>query len=165
MTLPASKNVTVRVGPFEAKLSSKELYKIGARLRVANQSFQILALLLERPGELVTREEIRQKLWPSDTFVEYDQGLNAAVNRLRDALGDSANKPNHIETLPRRGYRFLGEIETPRAESSQSPATSAGNPSPAVAIPAPPENGLADANSVAGTQSPGKSRALGPKAP
>jgi Tol biopolymer transport system component/DNA-binding winged helix-turn-helix (wHTH) protein len=163
MTSTRSTNGIVRFGPFEANLSTQELYKFGTRLRVPNQSFQILALLLERPGELVTREEIRQKLWPSDTFVEYDQGLNAAVNRLRDALSDSANKPSYIETLPRRGYRFLGEIDPPREESSRALATSAGILSPAVAIPAPPENGSAATISVAGRQSPGKRRILGPK--
>lgn len=104
-------NAIVRFGPFEANLSTRELQKFGTRLRLPNQSFQVLALLLERPGQLVTREEFRQKLWPSDTFVEYDQGLNAAVNRLRDALGDSAEKPRYIETLPRRGYRFVGQSE------------------------------------------------------
>ena len=88
MPSPSPRDLIVRFGPFEANLSTQELQKSGTRLRVANQSFQILALLLERPGQLVTRDELRQKLWPSDTFVEYDQGLNAAVNRLRDALGD-----------------------------------------------------------------------------
>ena len=130
MPSPSPRDLIVRFGPFEANLSTQELQKSGTRLRVANQSFQILALLLERPGQLVTRDELRQKLWPSDTFVEYDQGLNAAVNRLRDALGDSAEKPRYIETLPRRGYRFLATTEvvsedleettTPAARSSSS---------------------------------------------
>src|SRR5215470_177337 len=111
MSSAGPQNGIVRFGPFEANLSTQELQKFGTRLRVPNQSFQVLALLLERPGQLVTREEFRQKLWPSDTFVEYDQGLNAAVNRLRDALGDSAEKPRYIETLPRRGYRFVGQAE------------------------------------------------------
>src|SRR5262250_959088 len=111
MSSAGPQNGVVRFGPFEANLSTQELQKFGTRLRVPNQSFQVLALLLERPGQLVTREEFRQKLWPSDTFVEYDQGLNAAVNRLRDALGDSAEKPRYIETLPRRGYRFVGQAE------------------------------------------------------
>lgn|SRR5262249_6938624 len=106
--LPAK---TVRLGPFEADLRTQELRKEGVRLRLPNQSFLVLSLFLERPGELVTREELRQRLWPSDTYVDYDQGLNAAVNRLRDVLGDAAEKPRFIETLPKRGYRFLGTTE------------------------------------------------------
>jgi Tol biopolymer transport system component/DNA-binding winged helix-turn-helix (wHTH) protein len=132
----ASRDLIVRFGPFEANLSTQELQKFGARLRVPNQSFQVLALLVERPGQLVTRDELRQKLWRSDTFVEYDQGLNAAVNRLRDVLGDSAGRPRYIETLPRRGYRFLAKIEIVRddhdesldVDAWQSPAQSAASP-------------------------------------
>lgn len=94
-------------GPFEADLYSQELRKQGVRLRLPRQSFQILKMLLERPGELVTREELRQALWPSDTFVDFEHGLNAAINRLRETLGDDADNPRYIETLPRRGYRFI----------------------------------------------------------
>jgi TolB-like protein/DNA-binding winged helix-turn-helix (wHTH) protein len=97
-------------GPFEADLPSQELRKQGVHLRLPRQSFQILKMLLERPGDLVTREELRQELWPSDTFVDFEHGLNAAINRLRDALGDSADNPKFIETLPRRGYRFIGPV-------------------------------------------------------
>jgi DNA-binding winged helix-turn-helix (wHTH) protein len=93
-----------RFGPFEADLQTQELRKQGARLRLPGQSFQILKMLLERPGELVTREELRTTLWPSDTFVDFEHGLNAGVNRLREALGDSADSPRLVETLPRRGY-------------------------------------------------------------
>ncbi len=96
---------------FEAKLTSRELYRKGARVRLTDQSFQLLAMLLERPGELVTREEIRQRLWAADTFVDFDHGLNNAVNRVREALGDSADSPRFIETLPRRGYRFIAPVE------------------------------------------------------
>jgi len=127
MSSAGPQNAIVRFGPFEANLSTQELQKFGTRLRVPNQSFQVLALLLERPGQLVTREEFRQKLWPSDTFVEYDQGLNAAVNRLRDALGDSADKPRYIETLPRRGYRFVGQaavVSNNHEESHSVPGSS-----------------------------------------
>src|SRR5215831_3344007 len=102
---------SVRFGPYEADLVTQELRKFGTKLRVPNQSFRVLMVLLERPGQLVTREELRKRLWPSDTFVEYDQGLNAAVNRLRDALGDSSDEPRFIETLPKRGYRFIALIE------------------------------------------------------
>jgi len=97
-----------RFGVFEANLHSGELRKHGIRIRLQEQPFQILALLLERPGELVTREELRQRLWPSDTFVDFDHGLNTAVNKLREALSDSAATPRFVETLARRGYRYIG---------------------------------------------------------
>ena len=97
-------------GPFEADLSSQELRKHGVRLRLPRQSFQILKMLLERPGDLVSREELRLALWHSETFVDFEHGLNAAINRLREALGDSADEPKFIETLPRRGYRFIGPV-------------------------------------------------------
>ena len=103
----------VRFGPFEADFYTRELRKRGIRIKLQDQPFQVLAMLLERPGELVTREEIRAKLWPQDTFVDFDHGLNAAVRRLRDALNDSADTPRYIETLPRRGYRFMAAIESP----------------------------------------------------
>ena len=143
MSSPASKNAIVSFGPFEANLETQELQKFGTRLRIPNQSFQILALLVERPGELVTRDELRQKLWPSDTFVEYDQGLNAAVNRLRDVLGDSADKPRYIETLPRRGYRFLAAVEVVSKDQGQTPATGGNLNSSFVATPAAAENSAA----------------------
>lgn len=104
-------------GPFEAYLTTQELRKQGIRLRLPRQSFQILQVLLERPGKLVTRDEIRQTLWPSDTFVDFDHGVNAAINRLREALGDNADDPRYIETLPRRGYRFVGPIVLPEPPS------------------------------------------------
>src|SRR5438309_5579685 len=103
----------VRFGPFEADLRSGELRKEGVRIKLHQQPFQVLALLLEHPGEVVTREELQRRLWPSDTFVDFDVGLNSAVKKLREALHDSAEKPRYIETLPRRGYRFvapLGEL-------------------------------------------------------
>jgi TolB-like protein/DNA-binding winged helix-turn-helix (wHTH) protein/tetratricopeptide (TPR) repeat protein len=100
-----------RFGEFEANPRSRELRRDGARVRLPDQSFEVLLMLLANPGELVTREEIRKRLWSSDTFVDFDHGLNNAVKRLRDALGDSAETPRFIETLPRRGYRFIGEID------------------------------------------------------
>ena len=100
-----------RFGVFEVDLRTGELRKQGLKLRLPRQSFAVLSLLLERPGELVTREELREKLWPVDTFVDFDHGLNAAVNRLREVLGDSAEAPRFIETLPRRGYRFIAEVQ------------------------------------------------------
>lgn len=97
----------ISFGIFEVNLKTGELRKGGAKVRLQGQPFQILALLLERPGEVVTREEIRLTLWPADTFVDFEHGLNRAINKLRDALADSAENPRFIETLPRRGYRLL----------------------------------------------------------
>jgi Tol biopolymer transport system component/DNA-binding winged helix-turn-helix (wHTH) protein len=104
---------------FEADLHSQELRKHGSLLRLPGQSFQVLKMLLERRGELVAREEFRAALWPTDTFVDFDHGLHAAVSRLREVLGDSAESPHLIETLPRRGYRFIGTLEENGALGSQ----------------------------------------------
>jgi DNA-binding winged helix-turn-helix (wHTH) protein len=104
-----------RFGVFELNLHSRELRKGGNRINLPEQPLQILSSLLERPGELVTREELRQRLWRGDTFVDFEHGLNAAVKRLRDALGDSAETPRFIETVPRRGYRFIASVEDDRA--------------------------------------------------
>jgi TolB-like protein/DNA-binding winged helix-turn-helix (wHTH) protein len=119
MVPPASAE-SITFGEFEAKLDSRELRRKGARVRLPDQSFQILAMLLQRKGELVTREEIRQRLWSGDTFVDFDHGLNNAVNRLREALGDSAESPRFIETLPRRGYRFIAPAELGSAAGSSA---------------------------------------------
>ncbi len=100
----------LRFGSFEANVQAGELRKQGLKIKLQDQPFQILIMLLERPGEVVTRQEIHRKLWPADTFVDFDHGLNNAVNRLRDALGDSAEKPRFIETLPKKGYRFIGDV-------------------------------------------------------
>jgi len=100
----------LRFGPFEVDVRTGELRKHGLKIRLQEQPFEILIMLLERPGALITREEVRQKLWPADTFVDFDHGLNNAVNRLREALGDSAETPRFIETLPRKGYRFLASV-------------------------------------------------------
>ena len=108
----------VRFGVFEVDLRSAELRKQGVRIRLPGQSFQVLEALLLRPGELVTREELKQKLWPSDSFGDFEHGLNAAVNRVRDALGDSSDNPRFVETLPRRGYRFIAPVETSQRERS-----------------------------------------------
>src|ERR1700758_1293179 len=97
----------VRFGVFEADLKAGELRRSGLKVKLQEQPLQVLVVLLEHPGEVVTREELRAKLWPADTFVDFDHGLNAAVKRLRDALGDTAENPRYIETLPRRGYRFI----------------------------------------------------------
>jgi DNA-binding winged helix-turn-helix (wHTH) protein len=100
-----------RFGVFELDLAAGELRKNGAKLRVQEQPFQVLAFLLERAGNVVTREELREKLWPADTFVDFDHSLNTAVNKLREALGDSASSPRYIETLARRGYRFIAPVQ------------------------------------------------------
>lgn len=100
-----------RFGPYEVDLHTHELWKFGTRLKLVGQPFEILTMLLSQPGELVTRDEMRSRLWPSDTFVDFNHGLNAAVNKLREALSDSADSPRYIETLPRRGYRFMAQVE------------------------------------------------------
>ena len=103
----------VRFGVFELDLRSGELRKSGARLNLQQQPLQLLSVLLEQPGELVTREELHKRLWPDDTFVDFEHGLNAAVKRLRDTLGDSADSPRFVETVPRRGYRFVAPASVP----------------------------------------------------
>jgi Tol biopolymer transport system component/DNA-binding winged helix-turn-helix (wHTH) protein len=117
-------NGVTRFGIFEADFRAGELRRHGARIRLQDQPFQVLALLLAKRGELVTREELQSKLWPADTFVDFEHGLNAAVKRLRDALGDSADNPRFIETLARRGYRFIAPVNDPAVapkELAQSP--------------------------------------------
>ncbi len=109
----------VRFGPFEVDLRTGELRKGGNKVRLQQQPFQVLSMLLERPGELVNRQELRQRLWAEVTFLDFDHGLDAAIQRLREALGDTAENPSFIETLPRRGYRFIGEVQ-PRENPSQA---------------------------------------------
>ena len=111
MAVPQNKSKVARFGVFELDLSAGELRKSGVKLRLQEQPFQVLALLLERAGEVVTREELQQKLWPSDTFVDFDHSLNTAINKVREALGDSASSPRYVETLARRGYRFIGPVQ------------------------------------------------------
>lgn len=113
MAVPQSNKRIARFGVFELDLSAGELRKSGVKLRLQGQPYQVLALLLERAGEVVTREELQQKLWPSDTFVDFDHSLNTAINKVRDALGDSASSPRYVETLARRGYRFIAPVQTP----------------------------------------------------
>ena len=117
-----------RFGVFEADVATGELRKQGIRIKLNVQPFQVLVLLLARPGEVLTREEIARELWPEGTFVDYEHGLNSAVNRIRDALGDNAKNPRFLETLARRGYRFVAPVE----RIAESPG---GQPS----VPAPPE--------------------------
>jgi DNA-binding winged helix-turn-helix (wHTH) protein len=100
----------VRFGEFELDVQTAELRSNGTKAVLPGKPFQILVTLLSRPGQLIPREELKRQLWPSDTFVDFDVSLNKAVNRLREALGDSAENPRFIETLPRKGYRFIGVI-------------------------------------------------------
>ena len=121
-----------RFGVFELDLSAGELRKSGVKLRLQGQPFQVLALLLERAGEVVTREELQQRLWPSDTFVDFDHSLNTAINKVREALGDSASSPRYVETLARRGYRFIAPLQN---ELKGSPTGNAATVAVAEAAP------------------------------
>src|ERR1700683_5413364 len=128
-----------RFGVFEADLDARELTKLGKLLPLQEQPFQLLAMLLEKPGVLVTREELRARLWPQ-TVVDFDHGLNQAINKIRDALGDSAENPRFIQTVSRRGYRFLadvtkigtGQVETTLAHISSGDSGARGDPRPAM---------------------------------
>ncbi|HMG86433.1 MAG TPA: winged helix-turn-helix domain-containing protein [Terracidiphilus sp.] len=117
-----------RFGAFEADASTGELRRQGIRIKLHAQPFQVLLMLLERPGEVLSREEISRALWSDGTFVDYDHGVNSAVNRIREALGDTANSPRFVETLARRGYRFLAPVEAIAAEADRPPATVQLNP-------------------------------------
>jgi len=120
----------IRFGLFELDLSAGELRKENRKIKLQEQPSQVLALLVGRSGELVTREELQQALWPRDTFVEFDQGLNTAINKIRLALGDSADNPRFIETLPRKGYRFIAPVDRAPGEASTTqaqPSTVEGN--------------------------------------
>jgi len=136
MPVPQNNRRVARFGVFELDLSAGELRKNGAKLRLQGQPFQVLALLLERAGGVVTREELRQSLWPSDTFVDFDHSLNTAINKVREALGDSASSPRYVETLARRGYRFIGQVQNdglgvpPAAGAGPGGAAASGSPSP-----------------------------------
>jgi TolB-like protein/Tfp pilus assembly protein PilF len=118
-SVTAKERRVIRFGDFEFDTAGGELYRQGTRLRLQEQPLQVLQMLIRRAGEIVPREELRQQIWPSDTFVDFDHGINNAIKRLREALGDTADTPLYIETLPRRGYRFIGKIEkdTPKFRS------------------------------------------------
>src|SRR6185503_8567945 len=123
----------LRFGVFELDTVSGELRKNGLKIRLPEQSFQVLKLLLSRPGDVVTREELQQGLWTSDTFVDFEVGLNSAVRKLREALDESAEDPRFVETLPRRGYRFVGPVAVEPVKVDADLATSAETPG----LPAP----------------------------
>src|SRR5687768_9447119 len=120
----------LRFGSFEFDVRLRELRKGQTRIRLQDQPFEILRLMLERPGDVVTRDQLRQRLWPDGTFVDYEHSLNAAVKRLRAALGDDADNPKFVETLPRRGYRFIAPLQ--RADGAQ--ASRAGSGCPRLAV-------------------------------
>jgi DNA-binding winged helix-turn-helix (wHTH) protein len=128
MGIPAESEQTVRFGKFELDLRTRELHNNGRKLTLQEQPFQILAALLKRPGQLVTRDELTKRLWPSDTFVDFEHSLNKAVNRLREALEDSAEHPRFIETLPRRGYRLIAPLETAESRKLESPSRDSAAP-------------------------------------
>ncbi|HEY1679335.1 MAG TPA: winged helix-turn-helix domain-containing protein [Candidatus Sulfotelmatobacter sp.] len=112
MAVPQNHSRVVRFGVFELDRTAGELRKSGVRLRLQGQPLQVLALLLDRAGEVVTRDELQRQLWPADTFVDFDHSLNTAINKVREALGDSASSPRYVETLARRGYRFIAPVQS-----------------------------------------------------
>lgn len=118
MAEPVQSPRAIHFGSYTLDLSAGELHKNGTRIRLPEQPFQILHLLLQRPGEVITRDELQKKLWPADTFVDFETGLNSAVKKLRDVLGDSAETPRFIETLPRRGYRFIFPVEAAATQAA-----------------------------------------------
>src|SRR5271167_3367888 len=134
MPLPPSNREArlLRFGVFEVDLEAGELRKHGARIRLQEQPFQVLTALLLKAGEVVTRDELREAIWPADTFVDFDHSLNTAVNKIRESLGDSASSPRFVETLARRGYRFIAPVESVTAVSAPSDdkGTRAGAPAP-----------------------------------
>src|SRR3954471_24215781 len=124
---------SVRFASFELDVRSRELRQGSSRIRLQDQPFEILRLMLERPGDIVTREEIARRLWPDGTFVDFEHSLNAAVKRLRAALGDDADNPKFVETLPRRGYRFIASL--PNGASTNGGHTPAQRPAAAPLVP------------------------------
>jgi len=135
MTDASSTTKIARFGVFEADLVTGELRRDGVKIRLQEQPFQVLAVLLERPGEMVTREELQKRLWPADTFVDFDHSLNTAVNKLREALSEPAANPRFVQTVARRGYRFIAPVQKlpSEAASASSPTT----PQPVAAMTAP----------------------------
>ncbi|HKV23428.1 MAG TPA: transcriptional regulator [Candidatus Acidoferrum sp.] len=108
--MPTRSSNLLSFGPFGVDFRAGELYKSGRKIRLQAQPFDVLAVLLERPGEVVTREELQKRLWPADTFVDFEHSVNTAIKKLRQALGDDKSKPRYVETLPKRGYRFIAEV-------------------------------------------------------
>ena len=153
MERPAVNPNTVQFGLFEVDLQARELRKSGVRIKLNEQPFQVLAVLLERPGEIVTREELQTRLWPADTFVDFDLSLNSAVKKLRQALGDESDNPRFVETLYRRGYRFIAPVATGGREK-ELPAANEEVP----AAPSPVSQTARDTGNGAGSQPVGSGR-------
>ena len=141
-----------RFGVFEADAATGELRKHGIRIRLNAQPFQVLCLLLEQPGTLLTREQISSQLWPEGTFVDYEHGVNSAINRIREALGDTASNPRFVETLARRGYRFIAPVE--RITPNEDPAPTPTPPSPEQPTPELTSNFLASTEDLPKTSHP-----------
>ena len=133
---PRPARALVRFGRFELDLRSEELRRDGERVAIPRQSLQVLALLLERAGELVSRDALCRSIWPDGTHVDFEHGLNAIVKRLRDALGDSAEAPRFVETLARRGYRFIAPVERPTDRSASGTRWAAWRSRPIVLVAA-----------------------------
>lgn len=130
MQVPATERRCARFGPFTVDLVSRELHNNGRKISLQDKPFQILAILLEQPGELVTREQFRQRLWPADTFVDFEHSINTAIKKLREALEDGGEEHQYIETLPKRGYRFIGTVED-SANGREGPAAPGESVAPA----------------------------------
>src|SRR5271170_1652022 len=133
---PLRQTLVVRFGTYEVCFQSGEVRKAGVRIRIQQQPLKLLEVLLEHPGEAVSREELRSRVWPNESFGDFDQAVNIAIAKLRSALGDSAENPRYIETLPKRGYRFIadvsfvdvdGRIRRPQSESPDAPGTELGH--------------------------------------
>jgi cholera toxin transcriptional activator len=148
MPMPSSNRETrlLRFGVFEVDLDAGEMRKNGARIRLQEQPFQVLTVLLQNAGQVVTRDYLREKIWAADTFVDFDHSLNTAVNKIRESLGDSASNPRFLETLSRRGYRFIGSVDSIAAAAVSAPAQDSSAPrrldsptSPATEIALHPE--------------------------
>src|SRR5215470_14789634 len=118
MAVPVSSADHIQFGVFELDLRNAELRKSGVKVKLQEQPLKILQTLLENPGQIVTREELRGRIWPADTFVEFDQGLYNAMARLRDALGDASENPRFIQTVARRGYKFIAPVTVPAGDAS-----------------------------------------------
>jgi len=141
--LPQNQTAQImRFDAYEVHLRAGELYKAGRKIKLQVQPFQVLAILLECPGEVVTREELQKRLWPADTFVDFDHSLNTAIKKLRMALSDDKKKPRFVETLPKRGYRFIGTLEQPARQA----AVAAKN----TAVPRSAENSSASSSANVG---------------
>ena len=131
MEKASSKSLTYRFGIFEVRTSTRQLFRQGRKIQLQDQPFELLVALLENPGKLVSRDELRRRLWSADTFVEFDNSLKVAVKKLRDALGDDADNPRFVETIPRLGYRFLAPVVVSAEEVPAKAAAGSGltNPS------------------------------------